>query len=206
MTSDAARNTEVAAAGTVSAAQLQNAIDGLNGSDWALARDRSQRLAPVFGTVPAALDATPEEMPGPTGELNRLSCRPRGVVLCLGPDRASALKQAGIALSQGNAVVVVAPGAEQALSAATAAGIPVQGLDGLLQPSAMETVVGFEAIASAAGDSTLREYRVALARRDGALLPLITERNAPERFVIERHLCVDTTAAGGNASLIAASE
>jgi len=67
-------------------------------------------------------------------------------------------------------------------------------------------VEGFEAIASAAGASTLREYRVALARRDGALLPLLTEQNAPERFVIERHLCVDTTAAGGNASLIAASE
>jgi len=27
---------------------------------------------------------------------------------------------------------------------------------------------------------------------------------APERFVLERHLCIDTTAAGGNASLLAA--
>jgi RHH-type proline utilization regulon transcriptional repressor/proline dehydrogenase/delta 1-pyrroline-5-carboxylate dehydrogenase len=206
MTSDAVHDAEATGNATVTADQLQAAINQLNGQEWAVARDRTQRLQPIFGAVPAALDATPEEMPGPTGELNRLSCRPRGVVLCLGPDRASALKQAGIALSQGNAVVVVAPGAEQALSAATAAGIPVQGLDGLLQPSALETVEGFEAIASAAGASTLREYRVALARRDGALLPLLTEQNAPERFVIERHLCVDTTAAGGNASLIAASE
>jgi RHH-type proline utilization regulon transcriptional repressor/proline dehydrogenase/delta 1-pyrroline-5-carboxylate dehydrogenase len=206
MTSDAVHDAEATGNATVTADQLQAAVNQLNGQEWAVARDRTQRLQPIFGAVPAALDATPEEMPGPTGELNRLSCRPRGVVLCLGPDRASALKQAGIALSQGNAVVVVAPGAEQALSAATAAGIPVQGLDGLLQPSALETVEGFEAIASAAGASTLREYRVALARRDGALLPLLTEQNAPERFVIERHLCVDTTAAGGNASLIAASE
>jgi RHH-type proline utilization regulon transcriptional repressor/proline dehydrogenase/delta 1-pyrroline-5-carboxylate dehydrogenase len=26
---------------------------------------------------------------------------------------------------------------------------------------------------------------------------------APERYVLERHLCIDTTAAGGNASLLA---
>lgn len=206
MKSAAAPVVEAAATASVAADQLQRALARLNGSDWAQTRDRAQRLKPVFGTVPAALDATPEEMPGPTGELNRLSCRPRGVVLCLGPDRASALKQAGIALSQGNAVVVVAPGVEQELNSAAAAGIPVVALDGLLQPEALETATGFEAVASAATEATLRQYRVALARRDGALLPLVTEQDAPERFVIERHLCVDTTAAGGNASLIAASE
>ena len=36
------------------------------------------------------------------------------------------------------------------------------------------------------------------------LVQLVTERVAPERYVLERHLCVDTTAAGGNATLIAA--
>ena len=51
----------------------------------------------------------------------------------------------------------------------------------------------------------MREYRIALASRKGMLIPLINEC-APERYVLERHLCVDTTAAGGNASLIAAVE
>ena len=45
--------------------------------------------------------------------------------------------------------------------------------------------------------------RAALANRTGPILPLITETGAPERYVLERHLCVDTTAAGGNASLLA---
>ena len=45
--------------------------------------------------------------------------------------------------------------------------------------------------------------RAALARRSGPILPLIAEQDAPERYVLERHLCVDTTAAGGNASLLA---
>ena len=111
-----------------------------------------------------------------------------------------------MALSQGNAAVVIAPEMDRELRAAAAAGMPVVGIDGLLQPEALISTRGFQAVASAADLQTLRAYRVALAQREGALLPLITEQNAPERFVIERHLCVDTTAAGGNASLIAASE
>jgi len=200
------REVKPAASATVNADQLQRAINQLDRKDWVRVRNRAQRLEPVFGRVPAALDATPEEMPGPTGELNRLSCHARGVVLCLGPDLDSALKQAGVALSQGNAVVVIAPGADKAVAAAGADGIPVKGLDGLLDPGALTEAKGFEAVTSEAVQATLRDYRQALAARDGALLPLITEIHLPERFIIERHLCIDTTAAGGNASLIAASE
>jgi RHH-type proline utilization regulon transcriptional repressor/proline dehydrogenase/delta 1-pyrroline-5-carboxylate dehydrogenase len=36
-------------------------------------------------------------------------------------------------------------------------------------------------------------------------VPLETALVSPERYVVERHLCIDTTAAGGNASLLAAS-
>ena len=42
--------------------------------------------------------------------------------------------------------------------------------------------------------------------RGRALLPVITEHKLDQRYVIERHLCIDTTAAGGNASLIASAE
>jgi RHH-type proline utilization regulon transcriptional repressor/proline dehydrogenase/delta 1-pyrroline-5-carboxylate dehydrogenase len=51
--------------------------------------------------------------------------------------------------------------------------------------------------------STMQAWRQALAGREGVLVPLITETNAAERLIVERHLCIDTTAAGGNASLIA---
>ena len=196
----------VSTEGSVGTTRLQAAIDTLDSTQWVAENDRQARLQQVFGSVEASLDAIPEEMPGPTGELNRLTCAPRGVVLCLGPDKDSAMAQAGLALSQGNAVVVVAPDIEDVLRPATDSGIPVVGIDGLLQPEALVLTTGFEAVASAADTQTLRYYRLALSQRDGALLPLITEQRNPERFVIERHLCVDTTAAGGNASLIAASE
>jgi RHH-type proline utilization regulon transcriptional repressor/proline dehydrogenase/delta 1-pyrroline-5-carboxylate dehydrogenase len=58
-------------------------------------------------------------------------------------------------------------------------------------------------VASAAGGAELRAIRQALAARDGPLVPLVTETAVPERFMVERHVCVDTTAAGGNAALLA---
>ncbi|SHK31176.1 L-proline dehydrogenase /delta-1-pyrroline-5-carboxylate dehydrogenase [Marinobacter antarcticus] len=167
---------------------------------------RIEAIEPVFGEVPEPLDAHAEELPGPTGELNRLSNHARGVVLCLGPDKETALAQAAMALSQGNKVVVIAPGVEDAVSRAAQAGLPIVGVEGHLEPEALATAGGFEAVVSCAEQPLLRKYRLALAKREGALLPLITEHTLDQRFVIERHLCVDTTAAGGNASLIAASE
>lgn len=109
-------------------------------------------------------------------------------------------------MSQGNKAVVIAPGVEETVNTAAAAGLPIVGINGLLEPEALAQARGFQAAVSCAGQALLKDYRQALAKRDGPLLPLITEHTLDQRFVIERHLCVDTTAAGGNASLIAASE
>ncbi|WP_165855753.1 bifunctional proline dehydrogenase/L-glutamate gamma-semialdehyde dehydrogenase PutA [Marinobacter sp. JSM 1782161] len=190
----------------IGAERLQKLIDKAQGLQPQAPESRVQAMRPIFGEVPEALDAHPEDMPGPTGELNRLSNHARGLVVCLGPDRESALKQAASALSQGNRVVVVAPGVEKTVSQAAKAGLPIVGVDGVLDPVALTQAHGFEAVTSVAERSLLREYRDALAKRDGALIQLITEPTLTQRFVVERHLCVDTTAAGGNASLIAASE
>ena len=193
-------------ASKVDAKQLQKLIGQLDKLNAPKPGARVEVLKPIFGEVPDPLDAHVEALPGPTGETNRLSNHARGVVLCLGPDKETALEQAGTALSQGNKVVVVAPGVQDTVDSAGKAGLPVVGVEGLLEPEALATVNGFEAVVSCADQPLLKAYREALAKRDGALLPLITEHTLDQRFVIERHLCVDTTAAGGNASLIAASE
>jgi RHH-type proline utilization regulon transcriptional repressor/proline dehydrogenase/delta 1-pyrroline-5-carboxylate dehydrogenase len=49
----------------------------------------------------------------------------------------------------------------------------------------------------------LTELRRALAARDGALIPLVNASDFGERCLLERHVSIDTTAAGGNASLLA---
>ncbi|MDO6564498.1 bifunctional proline dehydrogenase/L-glutamate gamma-semialdehyde dehydrogenase PutA [Amphritea sp. 1_MG-2023] len=193
----------------VGSSALQQAIDSVDNRQWALDNSRLETLKSLFADHAidyAALQQDAEPMPGPTGELNVLSTHARGTVLCLGPDLLTAMQHAVLALSQGNAVVVVAPGAEAECQAAMTAGLPVIGLNGLLVPDVLASVTGFAAVASGADVATLKAYRQALATREGAIIPIITERHAVDRFTLERHLCVDTTAAGGNASLIAASE
>ena len=50
-----------------------------------------------------------------------------------------------------------------------------------------------------------RAIRQALAARDGALIPLAGQADLSGFCRLERHVCIDTTAAGGNASLLAAA-
>lgn len=47
---------------------------------------------------------------------------------------------------------------------------------------------------------------VALARRDGAIAPLENQAISPNRYLVERNLCIDTAAADGNASLLARAQ
>ena len=47
--------------------------------------------------------------------------------------------------------------------------------------------------------------RQALAARSGPIIPMVSERIYPAAYAHERAVCVDTTAAGGNASLLAAA-
>ena len=48
-----------------------------------------------------------------------------------------------------------------------------------------------------------RGYARALAQRKGPILPLITDHPDHGHAVQERHTCIDTTASGGNAQLLA---
>ena len=52
---------------------------------------------------------------------------------------------------------------------------------------------------------TGRRLVTALARRAGPIVPLITAMPDAAHAVTERHLCIDTTASGGNAQLLVAA-
>ncbi len=147
-----------------------------------------------------------ENMPGPTGETNRLSAHPRGVTLCLGPRREQAWRQALLSLAQQNAAVIIAEGGAETGAGLRAQGFRACGADGAIDSAALQRIEGFDLVMSQAPRSTLKAIRVALAAREGRLLPLVCEAGVAERLIVERHLCIDTTAAGGNASLIAAGD
>lgn len=141
---------------------------------------------------PARLALSQSQLPGPTGESNLLSTYGRGKILCLGPTLDAANRQAAIARAHGCSPVIVSP---QATGDATA--------NGQIDPATLTELTGFAAVVFWAPELQLRAVRLALAARQGALLPLITDEDFGEHCLLERHICVDTTAAGGNANLLA---
>lgn len=157
-------------------------------------------LAALGDLEPKAVD-----LPGPTGESNRLSLHPRGHVLCLGSGPEQGLAQVVLALAAGNAALVVARDAAATVAPLARAGFPVAGLDGQADPAALRDLDPLDLVAAQGPEDWLRALRRSLADRAGPIIGLETATAAPLRFVLERHLCIDTTAAGGNASLLAAS-
>ena len=133
-----------------------------------------------------------EDLPGPTGESNRLSTFPRGTVLCLGPTRADALKQARIAESHGCRTVVVAP------DVSGDGAVP-----GRLDRGALQHLDGFDVVALWSDEADLRKARAALGAREGPIIALAASADMEDVCLLERHICIDTTASGGNASLLA---
>ena len=151
-------------------------------------------------TVQAALDQLPatdtqprssDMMPGPTGESNELFTYARGTILCLGPTVEEALKQAETARGQGCVPLICVPGAEGE-----------QALDGFVPREALSELSGVDAVVCWSESDDIRAIRKALAKRDGALIALITEESFDHQCLVERHVCIDTTAAGGNVSLL----
>ncbi len=193
---------------------LATALEQIDARNWAARIDRVSVLRAALtgrtGIVrkalaeAAAFDTTPQTMPGPTGESNRLRMFPRGTVLCLGPTPEIAVAQAVQALGAGCGVLIVVPGASSSMAGALkAAGAPVVALDGTLDPAMLTDIIGIAVVAAAGASDWSRDLRIALSLRSGAILPLVTESIAPARYILERHLCIDTTAVGGNASLLA---
>lgn len=152
----------------------------------------------------ASIDFGQVDLPGPTGEANTLSLSPRGRVLCLGPDADTLLAQTIQALAAGNAVLAVAPGAPGALSALTGKGLPLAAIDG--RPDPVEArALRVDVVAFSGTPEAARIVRKVIADRTGPIVPLVSEVLNPAAYAHERAVCVDTTAAGGNASLLAAA-
>jgi RHH-type proline utilization regulon transcriptional repressor/proline dehydrogenase/delta 1-pyrroline-5-carboxylate dehydrogenase len=153
-----------------------------NSSDaWASAADLGKLRKALEGAV-ANEPGKPADLPGPTGESNRLSEAPRGAVLCLGPGAEAAKAQAEAVRALG--------------------GQPVQA-DGSVPAEALRDLLA-EAVIWWGETETGRAYEAALAERDGPIVALITAQPDAAHVMHERHVCIDTTAAGGNAALLAA--
>ncbi|MBJ6988123.1 bifunctional proline dehydrogenase/L-glutamate gamma-semialdehyde dehydrogenase PutA [Devosia sp. MC521] len=137
---------------------------------------------PRFTKGAGALQTAAIELPGPTGETNTLHAFPRGVFLGLGPTDADIAAQKAMAEATG--CVFFADKTEKDWRACGE---------------------HFDAIAWFGDADTLRTIRQDLAKRQGVITPLLTGPQDIVRLQHERHVCIDTTAAGGNATLMASA-
>ncbi|HEV7344684.1 MAG TPA: bifunctional proline dehydrogenase/L-glutamate gamma-semialdehyde dehydrogenase PutA [Devosia sp.] len=135
---------------------------------------------PRFTRGHSVPNAAPQTLPGPTGESNVLHTVPRGAVLCLGPTPGDRQAQAVMAASLGNTALFAE-----------------------LDLETLRHGEGFAAVIYCAEDANLRAIRTALSARTGPIIPLLTSTREAARLLVERHVCIDTTAAGGNAALLA---
>jgi len=136
-----------------------------------------------------------ETLPGPTGESNRLMTFPRGVILCLGPTADDAMQQLRIAQQLSCPALAIAPGISGPAT-----------LPGYLDRAVLSKLQGFDAVALWSELDDLKQARKALAARSGPIIPLISTYEMGPFCLLERHICIDTTAAGGNASLLAEAD
>jgi RHH-type proline utilization regulon transcriptional repressor/proline dehydrogenase/delta 1-pyrroline-5-carboxylate dehydrogenase len=159
-----------------------------------------------------AVDGSERVLPGPTGEDNRWRLAPRGLVVALGgPSPEDWREPARAALAAGNRVRF-APGADRAAALAVAAefrrdgadiAVLDEGVDWATLP-ALAAVIAHDAEAAA-------EANRRVAAREGARIAVIEPVGNPPRYPqhrlsVERTLTINATAAGGNASLVAAMD
>jgi len=170
------------------------ALDALLG--WARANGHGAVAPLAERYMETTLDGVRIDLPGPTGERNQLDFVPRGTVLCAPDGTASLLNQLAAAFATGNRALVLM---DEIASFPAAVKervrfIKAQELDG-------------SDVALALVEQGLKgDVPAKLAARPGAIVGIVDTRAGEPvalwRLVAERALCVNTTAAGGNASLM----
>lgn len=136
-------------------------------------------------------------LPGPTGETNTLAFAARGRIFCAAKDISTLLNQIAATLATGNTVVL-----EPACRALLPQDLPALVLSSLTTASVDDAQAQIALLARDVASS----YKLAFAAQSGAIVCIVECDARSElplwRLVAERALCVNTTAAGGNASLM----
>jgi RHH-type proline utilization regulon transcriptional repressor/proline dehydrogenase/delta 1-pyrroline-5-carboxylate dehydrogenase len=143
------------------------------------------------------------ELPGPVGERNLYSLGARGTVLCDARSEAAMVAQIACALAAGNRAALDGPPAEALLAA-----LPKALRGDVVAATAAERV---DAVLTDREGAALLELLAANAARPGPIAGVFRYSDTALRrgdpppldfLVAERSVCINTTAAGGNASLM----
>ncbi len=144
-----------------------------------------------------ALFGAPTDLPGPTGESNRLTLRARGIFVAISPwnfPLAILTGQIAAALMAGNAVVAKPAEQTPLIAAATvrlmhAAGLPTGALQLVLGDGAIGArLVAHRAVAGVVftgSTAAARAIARALAAKDGPIVPLIAETGGINAMIVD---------------------
>ena len=146
------------------------------------ASNPSGSLRQAIDTAPISKEQQAITLPGPTGESNVLKTMSRPPILCAGPSDTAAKTQAQMIRDFGGTAVIANWG---------------------FDAKELETLKNIGGVIWWGDEATGRDMALALSRRTGPIVPLITAYPDKAHACSERHICIDTTAAGGNASLLA---
>jgi RHH-type proline utilization regulon transcriptional repressor/proline dehydrogenase/delta 1-pyrroline-5-carboxylate dehydrogenase len=163
---------------------------------WARSNGHGDIAALAETYMETTLDGVRIDLPGPTGERNQLDFVPRGTVLCAPNGTASLLNQLAAAFATGNRAIVLME-AIATLPAAVKERVRFIGA---------RELDGSEFAIALVEQGLEGDLQAKLAARPGAIVGIVDTRAGEPvalwRLVAERALCVNTTAAGGNASLM----
>ena len=178
--------------------QATDGLDALLG--WAKMHGHQRVIVLAEQYMRTTLFGNKLTLPGPTGEHNTLTFSARGTILCAAADIGVLLNQLAAVLATGNKAIVLAR-SQSVIPSSLPAEVKkrIQWVDSI---DACKVEFQVALIEAALAGS----LRAPLADRSGALIGVIetSEEGAIPlwRLVAERALCVNTTAAGGNASLM----
>ena len=141
-----------------------------------------------------------QNLPGPTGESNKLHYKPKGTALCLGPKSSDALKQTILALALGNSTI-------SQITELDSASLFKLGFNkdniyrlvagpslNLLASSQYQVILYFGDIMSV--ERLLESHRE-------QIIQIMSSLYEPWQLLKEQVITIDTTASGGNANLLA---
>jgi len=157
----------------------------------------------------------PQELPGPTGESNIIYLENRGNIICYADKKVSFdfwVLSIVTALATGNTIIAVVSDLFYQEALAFKNKFVATGVDKHVFQVAklyhLETMLAHPDLSGVVVDSSCENKHYIsrkLAQRYGAILPIISSEyfdNLIQRLITEKTISIDTTASGGNASLM----
>ncbi|WP_374401845.1 trifunctional transcriptional regulator/proline dehydrogenase/L-glutamate gamma-semialdehyde dehydrogenase [Niveibacterium sp.] len=166
---------------------------------WCADASPERAIAEALATAPPVGSLI--TLPGPTGEANLYALMPRGTALCLANHAPALVPQLAACLATGNRAALVREATAEALFGSLPAPL-AERIEWVESPLTADA----DAALFAGDADQLREIQRALAERDGPLLSCAASdgrgRYPLERLLAERVVSLNTSAAGGNATLM----